>query len=120
MRSLQLMGMPKPPISIEIVQERFIVKIFSDGICQWARTTRHVEGHRKPRLRNFQRHKTLTIMDYETREKRPPTKKEREAKKDKARREAEKALAVRKKEDDAFRAKFERLRAERLARENKS
>ena len=60
------------------------------------------------------------IMDYETREKRAPTKEEREAKKDKARREAEKALAARKKEDDAFRTNFERLRAERLARENKS
>ena len=58
----------------------------------------------KTASRNFQRHKTLTIMDYETREKRPPTKEEREAKKDKARREAEKALAARKKEDDAFRA----------------
>ena len=34
MRSLQLMGMPKPPISIEMVQEgeeRFIVKTFADG-----------------------------------------------------------------------------------------
>jgi hypothetical protein len=36
------------------------------------------------------------MMDYENREKRPPTKEEREAKKGKARREAEKALAARK------------------------
>jgi hypothetical protein len=59
-------------------------------------------------------------MDYEAQEKRPPTKEEREAKKQKARQEAEKTLAARKKEDDAFRANFERLKAERLARENKS
>jgi hypothetical protein len=74
----------------------------------------------KARLGNHPRHKTLTIMDYETQEKRPPTKEEREAKKQKARQEAEKTLAARKKEDDAFRANFERLKAERLARENKS
>ena len=59
-------------------------------------------------------------MDYETREKRPPTKEEREAKKEKARQEAEKVIAERKKEQDAFRANFERLKAERLARENNS
>ena len=59
-------------------------------------------------------------MDYETREKRPPTKEEREAKKEKARQEAEKVIAERKKEQDAFRANFERLKAERLVRENKS
>jgi len=79
-----------------------------------------IKGHRKPRLGNIQRHKTLTKTHYETPEKRPPTKEEREAKKDKARLEAEKALAARKKDDEAFRANFERLRAERLARENKS
>ena len=63
----------------------------------------------------------MTMMDYETQEKRPPTKEEREAKKEKARLEAEKALVLRKKEDEAFRANFERLKAERLAREaNKS
>ncbi len=56
-------------------------------------------------------------MEYETQEKLPPTKEEREAKKEKARQEAVKALAVRKKEDEAFRANFERLKAERLARE---
>ena len=59
-------------------------------------------------------------MDYETREKRPPTKGEREAKKEKARLEAEQGRAARKQEDEAFRANFERLKAERLARENKS
>jgi len=56
-------------------------------------------------------------MDYQTQEKTPPTKEEREAKKEKARIEAEKALAARKKQDEAFRANFERLKAERLARE---
>jgi hypothetical protein len=48
------------------------------------------------------------------------TKEERLAKKEKARQEAENVLAERKKEDDAFRANFERLKAERLARESKS
>jgi len=57
-------------------------------------------------------------MDYETQDRRLPTKEEREAKKEQARRDAEKALAARKKEDDAFRANFERLKAERLARES--
>lgn len=69
---------------------------------------------------NLQRHKTLTVMDYEAREKRLPTKEEREAKKAQARKDAEKELAARKKEEDAFRANFERLKAERLAREAKS
>jgi hypothetical protein len=59
-------------------------------------------------------------MDYETQEKQPPTKEAREAKKEKARQDAEKGLAERKKEDEAFRANFERLKAERLARETKS
>jgi len=63
----------------------------------------------------------LLGMDYETQEKLPPTREERAAKKEKARQEAEEALAARKKEDEAFRANFERLKAERLAREaNKS
>jgi len=56
-------------------------------------------------------------MAYETQEKQPPTKQEREAKKELARKDAEQALIARKKEDDAFRANFERLKAERLARE---
>ena len=70
--------------------------------------------------RNFQRHKPLVVMDYEVPEKRLPTKEEREAKKAKARWDAEQNLAVRKKSDDAFHENFERLKAERLARENNS
>jgi hypothetical protein len=69
---------------------------------------------------NFQRHKTLTVMDYEVQERRLPTKEERAAKKQQAREDAEKELAARKKQDDAFRANFERLKAERLVRESKS
>ena len=57
------------------------------------------------------------MMDYQTQEKIPPTKEEREAKKARARKEAEKAIVARKKADDAFRANFERLKAERRARE---
>ena len=60
------------------------------------------------------------MMDYESQERRLPTKEEREAKKEKARKEAEQNLTARKKSDDAFRANFERLKAERLARENDS
>ena len=56
-------------------------------------------------------------MDYQTQEKMPPTKEEREAKKERARNEAEKALIARKMADDAFHANFERLKAERRARE---
>ena len=59
----------------------------------------------------------MTVMNYETQEKKPPTKEEREAKKEQTRRDAEKALIARKKADDAFRANFERLKAERRARE---
>jgi hypothetical protein len=59
-------------------------------------------------------------MDYETQEKRLPTREEREAKKEKSRKDAEIAIAGRKKADQAFRANFERLKAERLARESKS
>jgi hypothetical protein len=42
------------------------------------------------------------------------------AKKEKARWNAEQNLSARKKVDDAFRSNFERLKAERLARETKS
>jgi hypothetical protein len=56
-------------------------------------------------------------MNYQNREKRLPTKEEREAKKEQNRKDAEMVLAARKKADDAFRANFERLKAERLARE---
>jgi hypothetical protein len=62
----------------------------------------------------------LTCMDYEAKEKRQPTAEERAAKKEKSLWDAKKALAERKKADDAFRANFERLKAERLAREQKS
>jgi hypothetical protein len=58
------------------------------------------------------------MENFEHREKPPITKEEREAKKERARQDAVKALVVRKKEDDAFRANFERLKAERLARES--
>ena len=69
---------------------------------------------------NFSRHKTLISMAYEAQERRLPTKEEREAKKAKARWDAEQNLKARKKSDDAFRANFERLKAERLAREKNS
>lgn len=57
------------------------------------------------------------MENFEHREKPPITKEEREAKKERARQDAVKALALRKKEEDAFRANYERLKAERMARE---
>ena len=54
-------------------------------------------------------------MEFNERVKRPTSKAEREARQEKMRAEAEKALAERKQADDAFRAKYERLKAERLA-----
>ena len=75
-------------------------------------------NEREQPLRNFRRRRALICMDnFEHREKPPVTKEEREAKKERARQEAELALAARKKEDEAFRANFERLKAERMARE---
>jgi hypothetical protein len=59
----------------------------------------------------------VTAMDFENREKPSLTAEERLAKKEKSRWDAEKALSERRKSDDAFRANFERLKAERLARE---
>lgn len=59
-------------------------------------------------------------MDYEFQEKVLPTKEEREAKKDQARRDAAKALNERREADDAFRANFEPLKLERRARESKT
>jgi hypothetical protein len=56
-------------------------------------------------------------MDFENREKPVLTAEERLAKKEKSRWDAEKALNERKRSDNAFRANFERLKAERLARE---
>ena len=82
-------------------------------------------GSERPRVRdggnhqgNFYRCPALICMEnFEHREKPPITKEEREAKKERARQDAVKALALRKKEDDAFRANYERLKAERMARE---
>jgi hypothetical protein len=77
-----------------------------------------VSKRRKQPPGNFQWPRALLYMDnLEHREKPPITREEREAKKERARKDAEKALAAHKKEDDAFRANFERLKAERLARE---
>jgi hypothetical protein len=56
----------------------------------------------------------------ETREKPPVSSEERAAKKESSRWDAMKALSERKKAEDAFRANYERLKAERLARESKS
>ena len=56
----------------------------------------------------------------ETREQPPVSSEERAAKKESNRWDAKKALSERKKVEDAFRANYERLKAERLARESKS
>ena len=47
----------------------------------------------------------------------PPTKQEREAKKEQARAVAEQNMAEKRKADEAFKSNFERLKAERKARE---
>jgi hypothetical protein len=60
------------------------------------------------------------MEEFEHREKPPLTKEERAAKKEQSRLEAEQNLIQLKKADDAFRANFERLRAQRLAREQGS
>ena len=57
------------------------------------------------------------MEEFELREKPPITKEERAAKKEKSFWDAQKALAERKKAEDSFRANYERLKAERLARE---
>jgi hypothetical protein len=57
------------------------------------------------------------MEEFEHREKPAATKEERAAKKEKSRWDAQKALAERKKVEDSFRANYERLKAERLARE---
>jgi hypothetical protein len=59
----------------------------------------------------------ICMENFEHKQKPPITKAEREAKKEKSQLEAKQALAERKKADDAFRANFERLKAERKARE---
>jgi hypothetical protein len=56
-------------------------------------------------------------MTYEQKERRPRTTEERAALQEQRRRDAEAALIERRKADAAFRANFERLRAERLSRE---
>jgi hypothetical protein len=61
----------------------------------------------------------LACME-ETREKPPVSGEERAANKESGRWDAKKALSERKKVEDAFRANYERLKAERLARESKS
>src|SRR4051812_31126431 len=73
------------------------------------RTGLPLSASRFSAIRNLARHKTLMRISYEAQDKRLLTKEEREAKKEKARREAEINLAARKKQDDPF----ERLRAER-------
>jgi hypothetical protein len=58
-------------------------------------------------------------MEYVYKDKHQPTNEERAAKKEKARWDAEQNMTARKKLDEAFRSNFERLKAERFARENK-
>jgi hypothetical protein len=59
-------------------------------------------------------------MAYENRMKPAVSGVEREARLEKRRVEAEKAMEERRKSDAAFRANYERLKAERLAREAKN
>lgn len=59
----------------------------------------------------------ICMTDYVPQERQAPTKEERAAKKEAARVTGEENLAALKKEDDAFRANFERLKTERKARE---
>jgi hypothetical protein len=57
------------------------------------------------------------MTEFENRVKPPVSREEREAKLQQRRFDAEQAIIERKKADAAFRANFERLKAERLARE---
>jgi hypothetical protein len=59
-------------------------------------------------------------MEFTNRVKRAVDSVEREARLAKQRAEAEQAMAERKQADEAFRANYERLKAERLAREGKN
>jgi hypothetical protein len=59
----------------------------------------------------------LIVMAYEQTERRTRTAEERAALLEQRRRDAEVALIERQKADDEFRANYERLKAERLARE---
>ena len=68
---------------------------------------------------NFSRVRTLRSMIYENRAQPPISSQERAEKVEKRRLDAEQALKERKEADDAFRANYERLKAERLEREAK-
>jgi hypothetical protein len=57
-------------------------------------------------------------MEYE--KKRPPTREEREAKRDKAQLAAQANMAENRKLENAFRKNYERLKAERLERERQA
>jgi hypothetical protein len=59
-------------------------------------------------------------MEFTNRVKRAVDSVEREARLAKQRAEAEQAMAEKKQADEAFRANYERLKAERLAREGKN
>jgi hypothetical protein len=59
----------------------------------------------------------VTNRCYQATEKRPPSREEHEAKKEQAQLVAEENLRKRRNADEAFRANFERLKAERKARE---
>ena len=83
----------------------------------WTRDT-YPQQTRERRGNFWQRRALICMENFEHREKPPITKEEREAKKERARQEAEIAIAARKKQDEAFRANFQRLKAERLARES--
>jgi hypothetical protein len=58
-------------------------------------------------------------MTYDNRKKPPSNSLEREARREDQRIEAERTMAERKQADEAFWSNFERLKAERLARETK-
>ena len=66
---------------------------------------------------NFFRHIALTWMTYDQRVKPATSSMEREARQAKQRIEAQQAMAERRQADAAFRANYERLKAERLKRE---
>lgn len=68
---------------------------------------------------NFYCHNTLMRMPYENRVKPTASSVEREARLEKQRVEAKQAMEERRQAEAAFRANYERLKAERLAREAK-
>ena len=57
------------------------------------------------------------MVNFDNRRKPPSNSIEREARLEEQRKQAEKAMAERKQADEAFRSNYERLKAERLARE---